>query len=396
MAEHDLNLPEFASESSSNKSPFLRHAEDRTKWLGAQTFELLKSQIKNHLPQNSPQTKSHIPPPASQTHSKAIQLLKSLPLILGIMFIGARFWDFDSVSIEIGSTILQFDGIITLISVSGLIGYLTNWLAINMLFKPKLKRPLLGQGLIPAQKNRIAFRLAQAVSTDLINPEIIKQKLISSDLIGIYRKKFIALVHQIIQNPDFRNELKQILIEYVKGLVEDPEIRAGLAKDLISKFEASLDEKSIEKIALRTYMMMRGEHAQLMISNAIGNLPQNLDSLLDNLDTSLDKIPTFLDAKTEQIEDWVSTTLFSVLQQFDVHQLVEENVQRFDEDRISNLIRGTTNEQFQYIQYLGAFLGMFGGLVIWQPVWATLSIALIIGCIAIIDEILYRNRVKSA
>ena len=83
-----------------------------------------------------------------------------------------------------------------------------------------------------------------------------------------------------------------------------------------------------------------------------------------------------------------------MIQQFDVHQLVEENVHRFDEDRISNLIKGTTNEQFQYIQYLGAFLGMFGGLIIWQPVWATVGIGFIIGAIALIDEVLYRIQTK--
>ena len=189
--------------------------------------------------------------------------------------------------------------------------------------------------------------------------------------------------------------MKIILTDYISGLVEDPEVRAGLAKDLIEKFEKSLDEKSIEKIALKTYMMMRGEHAQQMISNAIASLPQNLEIALDKIDDSLDKIPPLLEAKSEDIEEWVSNTLFSVLQQFDVHQLVEENVQRFDEDRISNLIKGTTNEQFQYIQYLGALLGMIGGFVIWQPVWATIFIGLLIAGVWGLDTILLNNKTTS-
>jgi uncharacterized membrane protein YheB (UPF0754 family) len=387
-SESEQNQDEQAS------SPFIKHAGNQTKRFGEQTWTLLSSHIRSTVSITPAEKSSHQPPPPSKSHTKAITFLKGLPAILAFVFILARFWDFTDVHFTLFHSTIALDGLLTLISVSGLIGYLTNWLAITMLFQPKYKRPILGQGLIPAQKNRIAYRLAQAVSTDLINPEIIKQKLIAADLIGIYRRKFIGLVHQIIQNPTFRQELKEVISQYVKSLVEDPEIRAGLAKDLIEKFERSLDEKSIEKIALKTYMMMRGDHAQHLISNAIGNLPQNLDHLLDKLDTSLDKIPDFIDSKSEQIEEWVSRTLFSVLQQFDVHQLVEENIQRFDEDRISNLIRGTTNEQFQYIQYLGAFLGMFGGLIIWQPIWATLTIGLIIGLVMGLDELLYRLKSK--
>jgi len=387
-------MEDFQQESEPKQSPFISNAGTKTKELGQKTLDLLKNHVQQQLPE-VPTIKSVHTPPPSKTHYTTIQILKVLPPFLACIFIGARFWDFNGMSLTIFGSTFILDGLLTMISVSGLIGYLTNWVAINMLFKPKFKRPILGQGLIPAQKNRIAYRLAISVSTDLINPEIIKQKLIASDLIGTYRKKFLTIIHSVITNDSFRNELKVILTDYISGLVEDPEVRAGLAKNLIEKFEKSLDEKSIEKIALKTYMMMRGEHAQQMISNAIASLPQNLEIALDKIDDSLDKIPPLLEAKSEDIEEWVSNTLFSVLQQFDVHQLVEENVQRFDEDRISNLIKGTTNEQFQYIQYLGALLGMIGGFVIWQPVWATIFIGLLIAGVWGLDTILLNNKTTS-
>jgi uncharacterized membrane protein YheB (UPF0754 family) len=381
--------------TSEPKSEFIKHAGSKTKELGQKTLDLLKTHLSQQLPQISSEKPVHTPPPPSNSQTRTIQILKVFPPFLAGLFILARFWDFNGMEFYIGDSLIQLQGLLTMISVSGLIGYLTNWVAITMLFKPKFKRPILGQGLIPAQKNRIAYRLAQAVSTDLINPEIIKQKLLAADLIGIYRRKFVGIVHSVISNESFRDELKSIVTNYVSGLVEDPEIRAGLAKDLIEKFEKSLNEKSIEKIALKTYMMMRGDQAQHIISNAIASLPQNLEKALDTIDHSLDKIPSLLEAKSEDIEEWVSKTLFSILQQFDVHQLVEENVQRFDEDRISNLIKGTTNEQFQYIQYLGALLGMIGGFVIWQPVWATIVIGLLIVSVWGLDVILLKKKTTS-
>ena len=47
-----------------------------------------------------------------------------------------------------------------IISVSGLIGYGTNYIAIRMLFRPVSKRPIWGQGLIPAQRDRIIVTLS--------------------------------------------------------------------------------------------------------------------------------------------------------------------------------------------------------------------------------------------
>jgi uncharacterized membrane protein YheB (UPF0754 family) len=369
----------------------LSHAGEKTKELGSSLGKLVSNHVKQSLPEPVQQKKTHTPPPPAKGHSNIILGLKLLPGILTIIFVSARFWDFDGIAMSLFGNQVALDGLLTMISVSGLIGYLTNWLAITMLFKPKYKRPILGQGLIPSQKNRIAYRLAQAVSTDLINPEIIKQKLIDSDLIGTYRRKGLDLIHNVLQSEDFRNELKGIITEYVSSLVENPEVRAEIAKEVIGKIEDSLDNNSMEKMALKAYMMMRGEHAQRMVENAIEKLPQQLESTLNKLDDSLDKIPPLIEEKSEQIEEYVSKTLFSILQQFDVHQLVEENVQRFDEDRLSNLIKGTTNEQFQYIQYLGALLGMIGGFVIWQPVWATIVIAAIVGLIWSLDKILFNK-----
>ena len=374
--------------STESDTALIQKAGQKTKELGHSIVDLVNKHVHSHLPEQTETIRTHEPPESLDAKSRIIQVLKVLPGFLTLLFIAARFWDFNGVSIELFGYTFQLDGLLTMISVSGLIGYLTNWVAITMLFKPKLKRPILGQGLIPAQKNRIAFRLAQAVSTDLINPEIIKQKLIDSDLIGTYRRKGLDLIHSVIQSEEFRCELKHVITTYVSSLVEDPEVRAELAKELIKRFENSLEDQSMEKMAYKAYMMMRGEAAQKMIENTIHKMPQNLEKALDKLDESLDKVPPLLEEKSEQLEEWVSKTLFNILQQFDVHQLVEENVKRFDEDRISNLIKGTTNEQFQYIQYLGALLGMIGGFVIWQPLGASLLIGLIIGIIWGLDKLL--------
>src|SRR5699024_2855244 len=128
---------------------------------------------------------------------------------------GSFFLDFSDFSATVFGINLQFEGLLRILSVSGLIGFFTNWIAITMLFKPARKRPILGHGLIPAQKDRIAYRLAQAVAEDLINPEIIKQKISDSNIISRYRERSTRYIKNIIDDPAFRDDLKQWVVGYI-------------------------------------------------------------------------------------------------------------------------------------------------------------------------------------
>jgi hypothetical protein len=53
--------------------------------------------------------------------------------------------------------------------------------------------------------------------------------------------------------------------------------------------------------------------------------------------------------------------------------MILENMQRYDERQLEELIKNSSNEQLNYIKYLGGVLGFFGGLVIWQPLPALLT-----------------------
>jgi uncharacterized membrane protein YheB (UPF0754 family) len=61
------------------------------------------------------------------------------------------------------------------IVVGAVIGYVTNWLAIKMLFRPRRAYRLFGwrlpftPGLIPKERERIAVALGSSVAGDLLN-----------------------------------------------------------------------------------------------------------------------------------------------------------------------------------------------------------------------------------
>lgn len=339
-----------------------------------------------------PSTAPRVQPERKSLYSSTlVSVLSAVPYLLTAIFCVSFFWDFDNLSVEFWGLHLQFEGILKILSVSGLIGFFTNWLAITMLFKPAKKRPILGHGLIPAQKNRIAYRLAQAVSDDLINPEIIKQKISESNIIGRYREQSTKYIKSIIDDPSFREELKQWVVQYLDEMIADPEIRGALAERILLQIEEAIHDKSFEKMALKAYSFVKGQEMQHIIEEALVQIPTTVENGLDKMDDLLDQLPQKIDENSDAIENIVTTLLYKLINQLDVHTLVEENLRSYDEQHISNIIRSATNEQLRYIQYLGAVLGLIGGFVIWEPLLSVIVLASIAVILLLLDQLLYEQ-----
>lgn len=72
----------------------------------------------------------------------------------------------------------------------GLIGYITNDIAIRMLFRPHKAKYLLGihipftPGIIPKEKGRIAEAIGGVISENLMNNEVLEKYLLSDEMIG--------------------------------------------------------------------------------------------------------------------------------------------------------------------------------------------------------------------
>src|SRR5699024_3491822 len=375
---------------SNKHSTALNAAKEKTSEQGRQLWQIIKKHSNaEQLAAESP-NRTQSPPSKQQEHSStALNILALFPYLLVAAFVISFFWDFAGLSATLLGYTLNFSGLLKIVSVSGLIGFLTNWVAITMLFKPARKRPLLGHGLIPAQKNRIAYRLAQAVSEDLINPEIIKKKISESNIISHYREKSTRYAKSIIDNPDFREDLKQWVLMYLNEMIADPEIRGALAKRILQQIEEAIQDKSFEKVALRAYSYVKGQQMQHIIEESLAQIPTSVEAGLDKMDSLLDDLPTKIEENSEQIESVVTALLYKLINQLDVHRLVEENLRSYDEQHISSIIQNATNEQLRYIQYLGAVLGCIGGLIIWEPLLSIVLLSTLFLSILGLDALLF-------
>ncbi len=360
------------------KEDYTDIVKTRSKQYGSRLWELIRTQVDKHSARQEDKTPAPVPPKNVSEHRWFLHLLFAVPYVLVLTFVISFFWDFDGMSATWFGIHFSFEGLMRIVSISGLIGFLTNWLAITMLFRPTHKRPLLGQGLVPAQKDRIAYRLARAVSEDLINPDIIKQKIQQSQAISKYREKATVYVRNIIDDPEFRTNLKALVISYVDEMIADPEVRSSIAKKLIQQIDKAVDQNAFEKVALRAYSFLKGQEMQDLVESALVKLPTGIEQGLNNLDVFLDELPAQLDDHAPIIEEMVTNLLYRLINQLDVQALVEDNLRQYDEKKLENLIKNASNDQLQYIQYLGAILGTFGGLIIWEPLASLVVLTLII------------------
>jgi len=364
--------------------------KENSKKYASQIWSLMVTQIEKHTSKGEKIVPQPAPPKEQPKRKWLIKVLFFFPFLLLLGFVTSFWWNFDNIRLFIFGYTILLEGILKILTISGLIGFMTNWVAIKMLFRPTFRRPILGQGLIPAQKERIAFRLASAVSEDLINPELIKKKIHHSKAISTYLDKSITYIKNIIDEPSFRSELKILLVSYVDDVISETEVRASISKGILDQINKTIDENSFERVALKAYSFFKGQEIQAIIDEALKKLPTGIEQGVDNIDALLDSIPAQIEKNMDTLEELITSLLFRLVNQLDVHALVEDNLRQYDEKRIELLIKNASNEQLRYIQYLGAVLGTVGGFIIWKPIASLAIISSIISIIFGTDYLLFK------
>lgn len=358
-----------------------------------QHFRRLSDLITSHLDltddDEKPVADQKKKPPAKE-HILLLKILKPVPWILMGLFLISFYWDFNGLAASVGSLELRFEGLLRIITVSGMIGFLTNWIAVTMLFRPLHKRPLLGQGLIPAHKERIATRLAEAVSEDLINPDIIKKKIHDSRSVSRFREKAIHHIQSVTEKEEFREDLKKWLLDTIYALIQDPEFKQKLSSQIVDELDDALEDRIIERIALKTYSFLRGQDMREFVEELLTTIPVSAEKNITAIDDYLDTLPERIEQSGDSIDDLITQSLFKLINQLDVHDLVEENLRSYDERKLETMIRNATNEQLKTIQYLGAILGTIGGFVIWEPLISMGVLATLFGSLFLLDRALYQ------
>ncbi|MFB6290392.1 MAG: DUF445 family protein [Candidatus Bipolaricaulia bacterium] len=197
--------------------------------------------------------------------------------------------------------------------IASVIGYLTNWIAIRMLFRPLEEKKLLGHripftpGLIPKRKSDIAENIGRAVGEHLLTPNALEARLGSPEVKEELEKALERWIESSLNKE--RSSLVEMVPEktgseletLTEGLIS--ELQEGLDKlvageDLESIIK-SLIEVGVENLSEKELgeVMPRWSHEKLILK-----LDQILSKLADS-DRLEHDIKGFWERKLTELKD---------------------------------------------------------------------------------------------
>ena len=92
--------------------------------------------------------------------------------------------------------------------VGGVIGYITNDVAIRMLFRPHHAKYIFGlhipftPGIIPKERGRIALAVGEAISDNLMNREVLERTLLSEEMMQRLGNSIDRMVNKQMENEE--------------------------------------------------------------------------------------------------------------------------------------------------------------------------------------------------
>lgn len=259
-------------------------------------------------------------------------------------------------------------GLIRFLSISGMIGFGTNWVAITMLFRPRHKHLLLPQGLVPKRRKEIIETMAETVTTNLISEEIIKTQLEESRLISTITADFRNQLHALIEQEAFRDDLRAMIETYMREFVKSPEYRDRFVRFLDTLLDRMSLSSPVGRIVTWSKPIWKDSALDEIDKWIENDLPNLLNKNLDSLDEHLAELPRYVEQQSELIEQWLTNTVIYALRRLDIKKTILKQLGAYDEEKIEKMIKDASNDQLRYITLLGGILGVLGGFVFWNPV----------------------------
>lgn len=300
--------------------------------------------------------------------------------------------------------------------IGGVIGYITNDIAIRMLFRPHEAKYLFGfkipftPGIIPKEKGRIAKSIGGAISDNLMSKDVLEKNLLSEDMINKISSSIIDfielqksnqetiqnfLLHYITENDlsNMKNSIKDNLSLQISHSLEKISIGDEIA-DIVVKHVAS--KLRVEGLNIDIPQMLRNlvgnrlwENIASSIEKPTKNfLSQNINQMLKDkgpeminntikkeIDIFLDvKVQDLLVGKDEQINEFVDFViglyrtiitehLPKILETINIPAIIESRINEMDMEETEKLILQVMNKELRAIVWLGALLGTVMGCV---------------------------------
>lgn len=282
--------------------------------------------------------------------------------------------------------------------VGGLIGLVTNGLAIRMLFRP-IKPVYLGKfrlpftpGLIPKERTRIALAIGEIVSRELLNKETLRTTLLSDqmrnhiyikmdDVISRYAETgdtVGTLAEKFISNNVIKEKLKiakEVLAVTITRKAIEQDIGKSIVdyayEEIISKTKPML--KALTSSALNSVKQPFGgkinamidEKSRPLIEKFIAEQSEELlrIPLKDIIEKYQDKIPQIKIHFWNMYEDIITNKLGDILDAVNISEVIHNKINELDLLELEKMIMSLMKRELNALIWLGGLLGIIMGFI---------------------------------
>lgn len=286
--------------------------------------------------------------------------------------------------------------------VGAVIGYITNDIAIRMLFRPRTAKYIFGwkvpftPGLIPKEKSRIAASIGEAISKNLMNRETLEKTLLSQEMLDKIRNGIDSFVNTQKHNDE---SVEQFLSHYLTE--EDVRyISVNVSKDLSSQIHTALSSAELgtkiagividhvlekvrngmlgklgadqiiamiaapaENLLAKNIDEMLSDHSEEIVSNLIdGQISNFMGTPMKNLFIGREHlIEKARSATISLYKTLVTERLPKILDTINISRIIETRINEMDVKESEKLILEVMNRELRAIVWLGALLGFLMG-----------------------------------
>ena len=287
-------------------------------------------------------------------------------------------------------------------AVGAVIGYITNDIAIRMLFRPHEPKYILGihipftPGIIPKEKSRIAASIGKAVSENLMNREVLEKSLLSDEMLS----KMGDAIDEFVATQSHNDEtIEQFASHYLTTddiAVMRQDVTNGIVKMITGKLQDSRLGESIahmatEHVMEKTRKSVAGRLGADMILQPIaqlveGVLAKHITEILNNnseqmvkglVNDESDKLmgmtmSSLMTGHSEQVAQAksgifnayrviITEHLPRILKDIDISKIIEQRINEMDMKEAEAIILDVMKKELRAIVWLGALLGSIMG-----------------------------------
>lgn len=288
--------------------------------------------------------------------------------------------------------------LITAPLVGGLIGLITNSLAIRMLFRP-LKPVYIGKfklpftpGLIPKERPRLARSIGEVISKDLLNKETLKETLLSDSMRENICSKIDELAARYIESEETVSDAIEKFV--ARNIIDE---KLGSAKEILS---LTITQKAIEQDIGKTIVDYAYEEIMAktkpvfksITSTAVSSFRQPLANKINAMIETRSRplIENFLEGQAEEIlnmpmkdivvkyqdklpqikmyfwniyEEAITKKLSDVLDTVGIAEVVTNKINDLDLLELEEMINNLMKKELNALIWLGGLLGVVMGFI---------------------------------